>query len=381
MKQLLLPFFLVLPFILLAQQYDRLIDHAETLFQQKNYPAALDTFKIALTDTVHAGRFDLYYGAKTAMYCNDQTLALRWLALAGEKGLGTADGETAAVRTDSSWQPLYDDPAWARLLKKMDSALAARQASDKHKRADWLTALRADSLPPAAGHRFSPPRPGYALYFSQADTVAVPYLVHVPSSVQPGHPLTAIVYLHGGVASHDDFDYQDPNLANEPVFTAADSLHALVVYPFAKKTFGWLDQKAAFEQVLKILQDAASRYSIAPQHIYMVGMSNGGSACFWFAARHKTPFAGFLALSPLPMLNIGDIDFSRITRNNPLYSVNAKDDEVFSYSAVHDIYEKEAPIAKGWHFRTLETGSHGFIYGQGGAALMLRYLREMTGQK
>ena len=381
MKQLLLPLFLVLPFILPAQQYDRLIDHAETLFQQKAYPAALDTFKIALSDSFRAGRFDLYYGAKTAMYCNDQTLALRWLMLAGEKGLGTGDGEIAAVRTDSTWQPLYSDPAWTRLLMKMDSAFGARQASDKRRRAEWLTGLRADSLPPAAGHRFSPPRSGYALYFSRADTVAIPYLVYVPSSVPPGHPLTAIVYLHGGVASHDDFDYQDPDLANEPVFAAADSLHTLVIYPFAKKTFGWLDQKAAFEQVLKILQDAATRYSIAPHRIYMVGMSNGGSACFWFAAQDKTPFTGFLALSPLPKLNIGNIDFSRITRNRPLYSVNAKDDEVFSYSAVHDIYEKEAPVAKGWHFQALETGSHGFIYGPEGTALLLRYLREMTGQK
>ena len=101
MRHLLLLLFVV-PFTVSAQQYDRMIDRAEALFQQKSYPAALDTFKLALADTIHAGRFDLYYGAKTAMYCNAPSFALRWLTRAAEKGLGSGDGEIAAVRSDSS---------------------------------------------------------------------------------------------------------------------------------------------------------------------------------------------------------------------------------------------------------------------------------------
>jgi hypothetical protein len=53
-------------------------------------------------------------------------------------------------------------------------------------------------------------------------------------------------------------------------------------------------------------------------------MSNGGTATFWFASRKGTPFKAFYAFAPNPVLNIGAIPFENITKDHPLYTINAK---------------------------------------------------------
>ena len=362
---------------LCAQTYDQKIAQAAALLQQNNFPSALAVFKDALLDTAHVGMYDLYYAARTAVHCNDYPLALRWMSDAQKKGLGLGSGELTAIKNDSTFKPLYGYRQWTELVRAMDEAYSEKTARDQQIAQAWTTGLDAHRISGAQGMPYHQPKPGYARYFSRADTVSVPYLVYVPASYKAQRPIRAIVYLHGGVAAQADFDDANPDIRTEPIFAVADSLNTLVIYPFAKKAFGWLDQRAAFEQVLTILDSASTCYHIDRHQVYMVGMSNGGTACFWFATHERTPFRGFLALSALPKLSIGEIDFTRISPTAPLYSVNAQDDEVFPYADVARIYNDKKSVAPGWHFLTLPLGSHGFIYGPNGAALLQQYLLKM----
>lgn len=123
-----------------------------------------------------------------------------------------------------------------------------------------------------------------------------------------------------------------------------------------------MNQIKAFENIFTILNDVEKKYNVDKNKIYLGGMSNGGTATFWFASRKDTPFKAFYAFAPNPVLNIGAIPFENITKDHPLYTISAKDDYVFGYNEVLKVYNDNKSKAKGWNFQTLETGSHEFIY-------------------
>lgn len=277
-------------------------------FIKKKYTAALPFFRQALADTLEAGPYDLYYGAKTAAAAGEHQLALRWLGIGQRKVSGLATGRRHRLKPIRCWHPLHQLAGWPALNRAFSQALSRKKAAEQQRAADWLQTI-------TRNHKKI--TPGFALYFSKAGTVKVPYLVYVSRNYKPGRPLKTIVYLHGGVHSYSDFDYKKPDNSQEPIFAAADSIGALVIYPFARKTFGWVDQPAAFRQVLTILSEAGHRYAIDPNNICLAGMSNGASACFWFAGKDHTPFRAFLALSGMPELAIGPVNFARLTKHIP----------------------------------------------------------------
>ena len=99
----------------------------------------------------------------------------------------------------------------------------------------------------------------------------------------------------------------------------------------------------------------------------------GGNATYWFINNKADAFAGFYTVSAMPRLANGSIKFSILTKEKPLYSINAKDDIVFPFNEVKAEYEQHKSEAPGWHFATTETGGHRFIYNKDGAI----YLRSL----
>jgi poly(3-hydroxybutyrate) depolymerase len=222
---------------------------------------------------------------------------------------------------------------------------------------------------------------GFALYFQPADTIQVPYLVYVPSSFSSAKLASLLVYLHGGVVNQDYFSYQDPQVSNEPIFALANQYNALVLYPFARKDFGWVDQEKAFQHVLTILDRVKKHYSVPFTRIYLGGMSNGGTAAYWYATKHAELFNGFYAFSSWPQLKLTSTDYSKLSKSIPFLSVNAKDDTVFPYAGVKAIYDQHQARATDWRFKTIAEGGHGFIYGPSGQSQMQAVFDELFGTK
>jgi predicted esterase len=231
----------------------------------------------------------------------------------------------------------------------------------------WIETISNNSIEKGnKGANFKSAANGYALYFSQVDTLRIPYLVYVPKAYDPSKQYPLVVYLHGGVASIDSFQYKNPASAQEPIFSIADKYNAIILFPFGKKDFGWVKQQKAFINILNTIELVSQTYNIDKQKIYLGGMSNGASAAFWFITNKPEVFAGFYAFSPMPKMVTGEINYKNITANKPLYSINAKDDEGFPYAKVKNIYEEHKKEALGWHFDSVNTGGHGFIYGDSG---------------
>lgn len=344
-----------------SQNYKAAMSEAADLMQKEEYCQAFDIFKNNLSRKMPAGSYDYYYGAVAAIKCNDAEKSLMWLESATKLGLGAQEGETEHLEKEEAFSKLHGTDEWKKIMATAQLKRSEKQAHDVRRMTEWNKTITANSIAP--GFKGNVPA-GFALYYSESEGVKVPYLVYVPSDYRNGSSVKAIVYLHGGVVNTEEFRYLQPETAAEPIFKYAEKNGLIVIYPFGKKDFGWVNQTAAFENVLNITKQVEKRYGI--KDVYLGGMSNGGSAAFWFASQKRTPYKGFFAVSANPELATGPIAFKNIDK--PFYSLNAEDDEAFAYADVNRIYGEHKN--KNWHFESVPQGGHGFIYGQNGEKLL-----------
>ena len=356
-------FAILIGHISFGQSYDDQMNKAGEALQKKDFCKALDIFKIAFTDSSKIGTYDYAYAAMAATNCNAEKLALNWLRKSQQKGLGLNPGEIDFISNDSGLIKLHSFPEWSEIISEMKKATAQKNELQTKKIAEWVATINSNKITEKKNEKFTKPKSGFALYYTTVDTLKIPYLVYIPKNYNSLKPIQTIVYLHGGIASTENFNFDNPELATgEPIFSVGESFNSIIIYPFGKKDFGWVAQKKAFENVLTIIKNVQQFYNIDRQKIFIGGMSNGGTATFWFASQKPNIFKGFYAFSALPKLEIRDINFKNLSQGKSFYSINAKDDDVFKYNDVLSIYTTHKTESKDWHFETLDKGNHGFIY-------------------
>lgn len=362
--------------------YSQLLENAAGQLAQKNYCEATAAFEQAFADSTKAGPFDLYAGAGAAANCpGRQPQALRWLLrLSRQPDLPITARDVDNMTREESMTSLHGFPAWHSFLASMRQTAARRAAEAYRATTAWQAEVQSKALPaPTPKGQYAAAKPGFALYYAPVDTVRVPYLVYVPAGYQPTRPTALLVYLHGGVSSTTQFQAADPGVAQEPIFAAAAARNALVLYPFGRRSFGWLEQRAALENVRHMVAQVQQRYHIDGRRVYLGGMSNGGTAAFWYACQSPKGFAGFFALSAQPVSALGPLSFQRLGKGAPLYSLHAEDDQVFAYPEVHATYTRHQEQARQWHFLSRPTGGHDFLYGPDGPAALQALLAQLMG--
>lgn len=343
-----------------SQSYETLMKEAATNLQAKKYCDALSNFKEAFNLQTEIGLYDYVSAASAAANCNDTKTAVEWLKKGYKLGLGKSRDEISFLQTNERFKNLSQNIEFKQLLGDMENKLVQIEKLKKQETEQWNLEIVKNQI--TENIPFNQASPGFALYFTEAEGMKVPYIVFVPKGSKSSKPIKVIFFLHGGVNTINEFYYQNPGVKKEPVFSVGSGFNAIIVYPFAKKDFGWMNQQKAFENIFTILNDVEKKYNVDKNKIYLGGMSNGGTAAFWFASRKETPFKAFYAFAPNPVLNIGVIPFENITKDHPLYTISAKDDYVFGYNEVMKIYNQNKSKAKGWNFQTIENGSHDFIY-------------------
>ncbi|WP_336687208.1 hypothetical protein [Chryseobacterium bernardetii] len=343
-----------------SQSYEALMKTASVNLQAKKYCDALSNFKEAFTLQTEIGIYDYVSAASAAANCNDTETAVEWLKKGYKLGLGKDRNEFTFLQTNERFKNLGQNTEFKQLLADMENKLTQIEKLKKEEKQQWNEEIVKNQITESIP--FNQAESGFALYFTEAEGLKVPYVVFVPKKYQSSKPVKVIFFLHGGVNSVNEFYYQNADVKKEPIFSVGNHFNAIVIYPFAKKDFGWMNQIKAFENIFTILNDVEKKYNVDKNKIYLGGMSNGGTATFWFASRKNTPFKAFYAFAPNPVLNIGAIPFENITKDHPLYTISAKDDYVFGYNEVLKVYNDNKSKAKGWNFQTLETGSHEFIY-------------------
>ena len=359
-----------------GQTYDELLNRASKALGDKSYCTALQYFQQAFIDTTRAGTYDLAFGAVAAANCQKSDVAMMWLWRSMAKGLGQNPGETEQIVNDASFAVLHRHKEWPKWVKSMRDSQSQRDIRVTKQRTDWFEVSTKNAVPfPEKGEGYAKASAGFAQYNSLFDTLNIPYLVRVPEGYTPtkGYPL--VVYLHGGVVSTEMFQNLDPQVVNEPIFKIAPN--AFILYPYGRKSFGWVNQKEAFQHVLTAITEVKRRYCINSKHVYLGGMSNGATAAFWYAAHFPTEFAGFFAFSPGPTMAIDEQTFSLISSAAVITSVSAKDDSVYPYDQVQRTYDMHRQQAARWLFKTIDNGGHGFIYSPEGLIIMQQTISDL----
>jgi len=245
---------------------------------------------------------------------------------------------------------------------------------------DWVKTIEGNKVSMSLAPGFPKARSGFALYYSTVGPIDEPYLVYVPKSYDPSKSSSLVVFLHGAILARESFQHTDPAIAEEPIFSAGDPYNAIILFPFARADLKWSGSSPVYENIISMIEHTEGLYNIDKSKVYIGGISMGGMATFWFIDHHPELFAGFYAFSAMPVLTEEKISFSNLAKK-PLYSMNAKDDPGFSYSEVHGIYEQHKSEAKEWHFESVETGGHRFIYTPKGRHYVTDLLGKLTSDK
>lgn len=220
-------------------------------------------------------------------------------------------------------------------------------------------------------------KPGYALYYAEAGNETQPYIVYVPKTYDPAKAHALIVFLHGAILARDNYyHHTDPSIADEPIFTTANANNALILFPFAKAGFSWPSSVAANENILKMIAQVKANYNVTSNRVYIGGISMGGSGTYWFINNKASQFAGFYTFSGMPT----DLRVSNITKDRPLFTMNAIDDPGCPYDEIHSFYQAHISEAKYWHIGSVATGGHRFIYNPGGQKYVQQTISDLLKQ-
>ncbi|MDF2851227.1 MAG: uncharacterized protein K0S31_1912 [Sphingobacterium multivorum] len=352
--------------------YSQLMESAGKNLKDKLFQAALNDFKVAFMLKDSVGKYDYANAMVAAANADSVDLAIAWFEEGIKLGLGITDDEYRYFLTAEEFQNLKKQNAYQNQLDRLSLQVAQQKKRQAEAKREWLKKIQINSTR-VTGEVV---RSGFVLYWNQMGDSLVPYLVYLPAELEHKNNLRAIVYLHGGVSSATEFQFEDPSVANEPIFKLADRLGFVVIYPFGKKSYGWVRQRPAFQQVLAITEEVKLNYSLDSKEIYLGGMSNGGTAVYWFATQNNTPFSAFFTLSADCELVIEPINWGRLQSDRPIYSFHAADDTIYPLEKINAVFASRKSPA--WHLRKLKTGGHGFIYDSTkGHELFMQCITEM----
>jgi predicted esterase len=166
-------------------------------------------------------------------------------------------------------------------------------------------------------------------------------LLEVPADYTADRKWPLRISLHGGVGREAPGP-RDP--APRPLTNRIPGGSELVLHPRAFAQVEWWTQ----EQVINIahLLDRVKRaYNVDESHVYLTGISDGGTGVYFFAMRAATPWAACLPLNGHPSVLAnpatgadGEL-FSGNLANCPLRIVNGGRDRLYPAASVQPLIE------------------------------------------
>lgn len=135
------------------------------------------------------------------------------------------------------------------------------------------------------------------------------YRVSVPPGYRAGTPMPTIVFLHGwGEQGRDNLAQMRVGLYT---WMQAEPARWPFIGVFPQKESMWTPWIEQDAQVLAVMDDASRRWSVDPQRVYLMGISQGGMGAWRIAAAHPDRFAAIV-----PMAAPGDAEQAEIVRSS-----------------------------------------------------------------
>jgi poly(3-hydroxybutyrate) depolymerase len=179
-------------------------------------------------------------------------------------------------------------------------------------------------------------------------------LVEIPADYTPDHPWPLRVSLHGGVGRPAPRAGESPGrpLSNRTTVSTGE----IVLHPRAYAEAEWWTGSQV-ENVLRLVDRVKRAYNVDESHVYITGISDGGTGVYFFAMRAASPWAACMPMNghPLVLANPdtgvdGEL-FSRNLANCPIQAVNGGQDPLYPADSVKPFIDmfKAGGIPIAWH--------------------------------
>jgi acetyl esterase/lipase len=178
------------------------------------------------------------------------------------------------------------------------------------------------------------PRGRRLLTRANADGVEHRYVLYVPDDYDATRRYPVRVYLHGGISRprREEVDWW----RNQERYVRSDSL---VVFPES-----WIDsvwwEASQVENLTGVLTDIKRQYNVNENAVYLLGISDGGTAAYYHAFKAPTPWAAFLPFNGHPLVlgnPTSDVEgqmYVTNLRNKPFFVINGGKDRLYPVAAV-----------------------------------------------
>ena len=170
----------------------------------------------------------------------------------------------------------------------------------------------------------------------KTDTGEFPYTVDVPAAYDPAKTYQVRVQLHGGVMRPDPASRGDGSIG---ALAGAEQIYVL---PQSWAEAQWWAPPQG-DNVPAILDSVKRTYNVDENRVVMSGVSDGGTAAFYFAMRDTTPYASFLPLNGHILvlanrdLGLRGALFPHNLINKPFFIVNGGQDRLYPAASVEPL--------------------------------------------
>lgn len=162
--------------------------------------------------------------------------------------------------------------------------------------------------------------------FAAKDGGKVPFLLYLPKEdSQGGSPRRLMLFLHGRGESDGPLSVV-AKWGPPQMVARGESLPYVLVSPQCPREDNW-SSPTQQARLMELLQAMIDRYKVDADHVYLTGLSMGGSGSWRMAVDHPERFAAVV-----PICGRGDVEFAGKLKEVPIWVFVGDQDRVFQAS-------------------------------------------------
>ena len=244
----------------------------------------------------------------------------------------------AAMSVAYGQQPSALDAAF-RTFWEADSVTAAERVAGRLS----ATGVSFDEILAGlkAGRPYAKQKTGRVDLTSLVSGTTLDNVAEVPEDYDPARPIALRVSLHGGVGRPAPGPTDD---RTRPLTNRIPGGSELVLHPRAWADTEWW-KASQVDNVLRLVDRLKRLYNVDESHIYVTGISDGGTGVYYLAMRVATLWSACLPLNGQPLVIAnpatgadGELYASNLS-NCPLHAVNGGRDRLYPAASVKPLID------------------------------------------
>jgi predicted peptidase len=174
------------------------------------------------------------------------------------------------------------------------------------------------------------------------------FTIYIPDGVIFDRALPLILVLHWG---GEVTPYYGKSILVGLIAPALHELGAIIVAPDCRHD-DWANRRSETD-LLELLDFICQSYLIDRDRILLTGYSMGGVGTWHIAARHQDRFTVAIPMASIPPQFTLDVNL-----NIPIYAINSRMDELFSYDESFNMVKKLQAKGAAIEFNSLDAVTH-----------------------